>query len=174
MSKWDSVPAPISNGRVENLDRVLGVINLINEHHFLKDLTQSRCLASVPFAGRYRLIDFTLSNFIYAGVSQVGVFAKQNYRSLMDHLGAGKEWDLDRHTGGLHILPPIHPDKIIRGDIQQFMDHLEFFKRASADTIIITPGHLVCKMDFTEIITEHRNKQADITVLYKKIRWGPH
>jgi glucose-1-phosphate adenylyltransferase len=155
------------------VDKVLGVINLMNEHHFLKELTSSRCMASVPFSGRYRLIDFTLSSFFNAGISQVGVFAKENYRSLMDHLGSGKEWDLDRHTGGLFILPPVHPDKIINGDIQQFHDHIEFFKRTNADTIIITPGHLVCKMDFAPIIARHRETGADLTVFYKKYNGQP-
>lgn len=155
------------------MNRVLGVINLMNEYHFLKELTEARCLASVPIAGRYRLIDFALSNFINAGISQVGVFAKENYRSLMDHLGSGKEWDLDRHNGGLFILPPVHPEKVVKGDIQQFYDHLEFFRRASAENVIITPGHHVCKMDFTEIVQKHRNSQADITMIYKKYDGPP-
>ncbi|KQL53907.1 glucose-1-phosphate adenylyltransferase [Heyndrickxia shackletonii] len=155
------------------LDSVVGIINLINEKNFLKELTYNRCLASVPFAGRYRLIDFTLSNFIHAGVKSVAVFTKEKYRSVMDHLGSGKEWDLDRRTGGLFILPPIHPEKEIKGDLQQFQDHIEFFQRSAADTVIITPGHQVCKMDFTEIIREHRNKKADITVVYKKYDGTP-
>ncbi|PKR85477.1 glucose-1-phosphate adenylyltransferase subunit GlgD [Heyndrickxia camelliae] len=150
------------------MDSVVGIINLINEKHFLKELTYDRCLASVPFAGRYRLIDFTLSNLIHAGVKSVAVFTKEKYRSIMDHLGSGKEWDLDRRTGGLFILPPIHPEKEIKGDLQQFYDHIEFFQRSAADTVIISPGHHVCKIDYTDIIQNHRNKKADITVVYKK------
>ena len=155
------------------MDSVLGVINLMNENPFLKELTNHRCLASVPFAGRYRLIDFTLSNFIHANISQVAVFAKEKYRSLMDHLGSGKEWDLDRNTGGLYILPPIHPDEKIKGDLQQFYDHIEFFRRSSADTVIITPGHHVCKIDFNHVIKEHRESRADITVIYKEYQGDP-
>jgi glucose-1-phosphate adenylyltransferase len=154
-------------GTDESMDKVLGVINLVNESNFLKELTSHRCLASVPFGGRYRLIDFTLSNFIQADITTVAIFAREKLGSLMDHLGSGKEWDLDRQSGGLSIFPPVHSDEPIYGDLQQFYDHLEFIKRTTADTVIISPGIHVSKMDFSTIIKEHRKKQADITVLYK-------
>ncbi|WP_409303137.1 glucose-1-phosphate adenylyltransferase subunit GlgD [Peribacillus sp. SCS-155] len=149
------------------MEKVLGVINLINERSFLRELTQNRCLASVPFAGRYRLIDFTLSNFVNANITKVAVFTKDKYRSVMDHLNSGKEWDLDRRNGGLFILPPIHPDEAIKGDVQQFYDHLEFFERSPHETVIITPGHHVCKIDFDDVVEQHRNSGADITVVVK-------
>ncbi len=155
------------------MNKVLGVINLMNENQFLKDLTNHRCLASTPFGGRYRLIDFTLSNFINADITQVAVFAKEKYRSIMDHLGSGKEWDLDRHTGGLYILPPVHPAEVMKGDLQQFYDHLEFFERTSANTVIISPGQHVCKIDFNDVIAEHERKKADITVVYKDYEGSP-
>lgn len=147
---------------------VLGVINLMNENQYLKELTASRCLASVPFGGRYRLIDFTLSDYIHADITQVAVFVKEKYRSLMDHLGSGKEWDLDRHMGGLYILPPLHPSGKMKGDIQQFHDHLMFFQRTYADTVIISPGHHVCKIDFNDILSFHKQHKAEITVVYKE------
>lgn len=152
---------------------VLGVINLVNERPILKELTHHRCLASVPFGGRYRMIDFTMSNFMNVSVSKVAIFTKDKYRSLMDHLGSGKEWDLDHRSQGLFILPSIHPDEKIKGDIQQFYDHLEFFQRATADTVIIAPGHHICKIDFNEVIKEHENNEADITVLYKDFDGKP-
>lgn len=146
---------------------VLGVINLVNARPILKELTHHRCLASVPFGGRYRMIDFTMSNFMNVSVSKVAIFTKDKYRSLMDHLGSGKEWDLDHLSQGLFILPSTHPDEKIKGDLQQFYDHLEFFQRATADTVIIAPGHHICKIDFNEVIKEHESNEADITVLYK-------
>ena len=63
-------------------------------------------MGSIPFCGRYRLVDFTLSNMVNSGVAKVGVITKSNYQSLMDHIGSGKDWDLARRQGGLHILPP--------------------------------------------------------------------
>ena len=149
------------------MSNVLGVINLVNEKQFLKELTQHRSLASVPFAGRYRMIDFTLSNYVNACVNKVAIFPKDKYRSVMDHVGSGKEWDLDHRSQGLFILPPVYPDESIKGDLQQFSDHLEFFKRASADLVIISPGHHVCKMDFNDVIRSHEENGADITVVYK-------
>jgi len=149
------------------MNNVLGVINLVNERPILKELTQHRCLASVPFGGRYRMIDFTMSNFMNVNVSKVAIFTKDKYRSVMDHLGSGKEWDLDHRSQGLFILPPIHPDEKIKGDLQQFYDHLEFFQRANADTVIIAPGHHICKIDYNEVIKQHVSTGADITVLFK-------
>jgi glucose-1-phosphate adenylyltransferase len=155
------------------MDQVIGVINLVNEPNFLKGLTHHRCFASVPFGGRYRLIDFTLSSLIHANVSKVAVFTKEKYRSLMDHLGSGKEWDLDRHNGGLYILPPVDPEKKMKGDIQQFYHHLEFFRRSDADTVIISPGHHVCKIDFNEVLKVHRTANAHLTVVYNDYRGEP-
>ena len=152
---------------------VLGVINLVNERPILKELTHHRCLASIPFGGRYRMIDFTMSNFMNVPLSKVAIFTKDKYRSLMDHLGSGKEWDLDHRSQGLFILPSIHPDEKIKGDLQQFYDHLEFFQRATADTVIIAPGHHICKIDFNDVIKEHESNGTDITVLYKDYDGAP-
>lgn len=154
------------------MGNVLGIINLINEKQILKELTAHRNVASVPFAGRYRLIDFTMSNFVNADISKVAVFPKERYLSVMDHLGSGKEWNMDRRTGGLFILPPIHPNAAILGDMKQFYDHLSFFKRANADTVIITPGYHVCKMDYNKILDYHYSSGADITFVYKDFAGG--
>ena len=72
----------------------------------IADLTRKRTMASVPFGCRYRLIDFALSNMVNSGISDINVITHNNYRSLMDHLGSGKDWDLARRTGGLKVLPP--------------------------------------------------------------------
>lgn len=149
------------------MKNLLGVINLINEKPILKELTQHRCLAAVPFGARYRLIDFTLSSFVRAHISKVGIFSKEKYRSLMDHLGSGKEWDLDRHNGGLYFLPPVEPGEQVLGDLQQFHSHLEFFQRSNQDTVVISPGHQVCKIDFEHLYHYHINSDADVTIVYK-------
>lgn len=88
------------------MKQLIGVINLDHELEELKELTYFRCGAAVPYAGRYRLIDFVLSNMMNAGIESIGVFVRRKYRSLMDHLGDGKPWDLDRKHGGMFILPP--------------------------------------------------------------------
>ncbi|MBP1764000.1 MAG: glgD, partial [Firmicutes bacterium] len=89
------------------MKRLMGIINLHNSKDVLWELTRGRPLAAVPFAGRYRLIDFALSNMINSGITTVGMLMQGNYRSLMDHLRSGKEWDLARKREGLFLLPPI-------------------------------------------------------------------
>lgn len=155
------------------MKQMLGVINLINERPILKELTQHRCLAAVPFGARYRLIDFVLSSFVRANISKVGIFSKEKYRSLMDHLGSGKEWDLDRHNGGLYFLPPVDSGEHVLGDLHQFHSHLEFFQRSSEDTVVLSPGHQICKIDFQRLHDFHESREADITVVYKNYDGSP-
>ena len=84
----------------------LGLIFAYQNDELMKSLTQKRALSSIPFGGRYRVVDFALSNLVNSGVTKVGIITRNNYQSLMDHLGSGKEWDLSRKNGGMYILPP--------------------------------------------------------------------
>jgi glucose-1-phosphate adenylyltransferase len=152
------------------MKRLMGVINLVNEPDDLEELTYSRCVASVPFGSRYRLIDFTLSNMVNSGVENVAVFTQHKYRSLMDHLGSGKEWDLDRKRGGMFILPAVLHETtgMARGDLFQFYSHRDYFYRGREDYVVITRSHMVCNIDFNEVLDFHLEKNADVTVVYKK------
>ena len=86
---------------------ILGIIfSNIQHTNETFEVTKVRTIASLPIGGRYRLIDFPLSNMVSAGVSSVGILTKSNYLSLMDHVGSGKDWDLSRKNGGLTIIPP--------------------------------------------------------------------
>lgn len=149
---------------------VLGVINLIHETDELERLTQGRCLATVPFGARYRLIDFVLSSMVNSGISKVAVFAHTKYRSLMDHLGSGKHWDLQHRQSGLFILPPATDDiqEISRGDLYHFYQHRDYFNRSSSEYVVITRSHMVCNIDFDAVISSHLEKGADITVVCKR------
>ncbi|WP_408008043.1 glucose-1-phosphate adenylyltransferase subunit GlgD [Pseudalkalibacillus sp. A8] len=149
------------------MEQIMGVINLGNEKDLLEDLTKHRCQASVPFGGRYRLVDFILSNFVKSGVHNVGVFARKKYRALLDHLGSGKEWDLDRQKNGLFILPPHDSNESYKGDIQHFHEHLPYFERSKEEYILVTQGSIVWNIDFRHVLEEHKNQGADITLIYK-------
>jgi glucose-1-phosphate adenylyltransferase len=153
------------------MKNVMGVINLVNEPDDLEELTYFRNLASVPFGGRYRLIDFVLSNMVNSGIDNVAVFTQHKYRSLMDHLGSGKQWDLDRKRGGLFVLPSIldEPTGISRGDLFQFYSHRDYFYRGQEEYVIISRSHMVCNVDYRDAVRYHQDMQADITVLYKQI-----
>ncbi|KQX68674.1 MULTISPECIES: glucose-1-phosphate adenylyltransferase subunit GlgD [unclassified Paenibacillus] len=152
------------------MKHVMGVINLVNEPDDLEELTYFRCPASVPFGGRYRLIDFTLSNMVNSDIDNVAVFTQHKYRSLMDHLGSGKEWDLDRKRGGLFVLPSVlnEPTGISRGDLYQFYSHRDYFYRGKEELVIISRSHMVCNLDLRDAVRYHEDTQADITVIYKQ------
>ena len=139
----------------------------------LEQLTIHRMPGALPFAGKYRLIDFTLSNIKNSRITNVAIFPYGNYRSLQDHVGSGKKWDLDRRRDGLFILPPkslyIAPDEMIT--FQRMYEHIEFFKRSSQDYAVITSANLVWNIDFHDCLTYHVDNNADITeVMYKNIR----
>lgn len=150
--------------------KVMGVINLIHETDELGGLTQGRCLATVPFGGRYRLIDFVLSSMVNSGISKVAVFAHTKYRSLMDHLGSGKPWDLNHRQSGLFVLPPATDDiqEISRGDLYHFYQHRDYFNRAQLEYVVITRSHMVCNINFEAVIQQHLEREADITVVCKQ------
>ena len=87
------------------MNDVMGIVYTSKDDLTLRELTSQRAVAAIPVAGRYRIIDFTLSNLVNSGVRNVGIIAQKNYHSLMDHLGSGKEWDLHTRNNGLFILP---------------------------------------------------------------------
>lgn len=152
------------------MKNVLGLINLHENEEFLKEVTRHRSLAAVPFAGRYRLIDFILSNMVNSGIYNVGILVPNKYRSLMDHLRSGKEWDLARKRDGLFILPPTHAHYamgIYKGDMQHFYNHLDYIKRSAQQYVLIAGSHMVCNMNFCPAFQFHLEQQADITVIYK-------
>jgi glucose-1-phosphate adenylyltransferase len=150
---------------------VMGVINLDNEQDFLNELTYFRCGAAVPFGGRYRIIDFVISNMTNAGLIDIAVFTRRKYRSLMDHLGKGKAWDLDMKYGGLFILPPDwnDPTDISKGDLQHFHNNLDYFHRGSAEYVLISGSQHICNIDYQEVYEQHLETGADITLIYKKV-----
>lgn len=150
--------------------KVMGVINLIHETDELERLTAGRCLATVPFGARYRLIDFVLSSMVNSGISKVAVFAHTKYRSLMDHLGSGKHWDLQHRQSGLFVLPPATDDiqEISRGDLYHFYQQRDYFNRSSTEYVVITRSHMVCNVDFEKVIQFHLEREADITVVCKQ------
>lgn len=146
--------------------------NVEGEH--LGDLTSIRSTASVPFGARYRLIDFTLSNIVNAGISNVGVITKENYRSLMDHLGSGLHWDLDRKRGGLHILPPFNTSNAIRysGYIDALNGARNFILRSNSEYIVISDANVVANVDLNGAIRSHVKNDADITMLWHRGKLG--
>ena len=130
-------------------------------------LTKKRATASLPIGGRYRLIDFMLSNMANSGIISVGVLTKYNYRSLLDHLGSGSEWDLNRKNGGLFILPPFTSGDLAepRGKFEAMYNAIPFLNRVKTDYVVLCDASVVCKIDFDKVIEEHINSGADVSVV---------
>ena len=151
---------------------VMGLINLSKKEAGLDlgKLTKERCTASVPFGGRYRIIDFILSNMVNSGIYNVGVLVLHQYRSLLDHLGSGKEWDLHRKRDGLFILPPAFHQLSMdyKGDMQNFGANMDYLEMSSQKIVIIAGSNVICNTDFREVVDYHREMKADITVLYEE------
>lgn len=145
----------------------------------LPELTRLRTMASVPFGGRYRLIDFALSNMVNSGISKVGVITHYNYQSLLDHIGTGKDWDLARRSGGIKILPPFITAYDAKGVGHLYSTRLEallgvvnFISRCTEDVIVLSDCDTICNIDISDVIDRHEETGADFTVVVKRITEG--
>ncbi len=145
----------------------IGVIfSNMNEEN-IPELVRRRTMASVPFGGRYRLIDFPLSNMVNSGITTVGVMTNNNYRSLIDHLGSGKDWDLARKDGGLILLPPYNDDneKLYTTRLEALCGLTGFLSRRLEEYVVLCDCDGVAKIDIADIIAYHEEKSADITMV---------
>lgn len=151
------------------MKNVMGIINLAEDEQYIKELTEHRALAAVPFAGRYRLIDFALSNLVNAGIRNVAILTQHKYRSIVDHVGSGKEWDLDRKRDGLFLLPPAYTSAgstLYRGDVENFYSNLDYIQMSTQSHVIISGSAVLSNMDYRKALAFHEDKGADITVVY--------
>ncbi|GGM39957.1 glucose-1-phosphate adenylyltransferase [Paraliobacillus quinghaiensis] len=147
---------------------VLGIINVTQENPNLQALGSHRCQASIPYAGRYRIIDFILSNMVQANIRNIAVFAPPNYRSLLDHLGSGKDWDLEYKQDGLFIFPQNALANNNQGDISILNQHLDYLEKSNQTYVLLSFGSLIMNIDFKGLIKHHIHSGSDITVLYKQ------
>lgn len=158
----------------------LGLIYSYSDKENLRELTSIRAMASLPIAGKYRIIDLVLSNFVNSGIFEVSVIAKTNYHSLIDHLAAGAEWDMSRKKGGLRVLTPFsNPEAtensfIYRGTVDALSNHLHSIKHSLADYVIISESRILYNIDFRDMINVHIQSGADITVAYTNNLNGEH
>ena len=147
--------------------RVMGII-------FANDvtvdaLTENRAMASLPFGGRYRQVDFHLSNLAAAGIQHVGIVSRSNYQSLMNHVGSGEEWCLELEEGGLEFLTPfaLGNDDRYRGKLENLNAVLDFLKYAEDDYVVLTDSSILTNLDVKDIIAKHIASGKDLTVVAK-------
>ncbi len=135
----------------------------------LRELVATRTSASVPFCGRYRLIDFALSSMTNAGVRDVGVIMQRDYQSLLDHLGSGKEWDMSRKRGGLRLLPPFgqlaeNQRGEYAGVVEALLAVRSYIEEIPQDYVVLTRGNLAGNIDLDAMMARHVSSGAVVTV----------
>lgn len=147
---------------------VLGIIFSNTYDETIPELTALRTMGSVPFAGRYRLIDFPLSNMVNAGIQKVGVITKSNYRSLMDHLGTGKAWDLSRKREGMTLLPPYNSTEtgVFRDRADALYGSIDYISHSDKELVLCADCNVVSTVDYDAIVKAHTAANADITIAY--------
>ena len=152
--------------------RTMGLLNLHEKAFSLGELTSMRPLAAVLFGGKYRIIDFALSNMVNSGIRDVGALVPEDSSSLLQHLRAGQEWDLDRKRGGLYILAPLaHQDHMqIPGDISYLRQHVDYLQESTQyDYVVLSASHMICNIDYAPVLKYHEESRADITLVYYEI-----
>ena len=149
---------------------LMGLILAENPEAGMGELVAVRSLAAVPFGGRYRIIDFVLSNMVNSSIINVGIATPYNYQSLSDHLGTGKPWDLDRKGNGLFILPPkeIAEPGELRGGVDTLNGIMHYLAKSKQNYVLIAECNALCNIDYSEVLKEHIESEADITLIYNK------
>ena len=145
----------------------IGIINLDENEENLLDLINNNLISAMPIAGRYKVIDFVLSNLTNSGVECIGLFAKRKSYSLIKHLSNGRPWDLHRKKYGLRVFNYSECDPVY-DDIHGFMENIEFIKSSDKEYIIMAPSYMVCNINYKEVLDKHKSSNNDITIVYKK------
>src|SRR3954470_13977233 len=151
----------------------MAVILAGGEGERLSILSSVRAKPAVPFGGKYRIIDFTLSNCVNSEIDNVVVLTQYNPRSLNDHIGLGRPWDLDRNHGGVKLLQPyIARNRVAewyRGTADAVLQNLNVIEHDASDTIVVLAGDHIYKMDYAPFIAAHRRRRADVTIAVRRV-----
>ena len=155
------------------MSKMIGIITTNYRGGTPDELEAARPVASLPFFGRYRLVDFSLSNMVNSGIDVVGMIMPLNYRSLIDHVGLGKDWGLDRKGGGLFIQPGSafgSSRQAHRFLLRDLISNKEIFLRNDFDHVAFSSANIVCNVDFRELLAIHESSGADITLYAQQAR----
>lgn len=148
----------------------MGIIFPNSFDALVPQMVDVRLMASLPFASRYRLIDFVLSSMSNCGIDNITILPNRNYHSLMDHLGSGAEWDLVRKKGGLNIFPPYAESrgKLSTGRVGSLANILGFLGEQKEKYVVMSDSNIALNIDFNAMIQAHIESGADITIAYKE------
>ena len=137
-------------------------------------LTQNLAKPAVPFGGKYRIIDFPLSNCVNSGIDTVGILTQYQPVVLNEYIGNGQPWDLDRLYGGVHVLPPYQKatgSDWFKGTANAIYQHISFIDRYDPEYVIILSGDQICKQDYSDFLAFHKEKGADFSVAVMEVPW---
>ena len=155
---------------------VAGLIFSNIHDNSVPEFTNVRTMASVPFGCRYRLIDFPLSNMVNSGITKIGIITHNNYQSLVDHIGTGKDWDLARRSGGIKLLPPFIASydaaagaKLYSTRLEALMGVTHFISRCNEEHLVLSDCDGICNIDLSDVIDQHIENNADITIVTRKL-----
>jgi glucose-1-phosphate adenylyltransferase len=155
------------------MKRTMALILAGGEGERLSILSSVRAKPAVPFGGKYRIIDFTLSNCVNSDIDDVLVLTQYNPRSLNDHIGLGRPWDLDRNNGGVKLLQPYvargRVAEWYRGTADAVLRNFNVVENAAADTILVLAGDHIYKMDYQPFVQAHRRRRADVTIAVRRV-----
>lgn len=148
--------------------KAMGIIFPNSFDALVSRMVDLRLMASLPFAGRYRLVDFVLSSMSNCNIDNVAILPNRNYLSLMDHLGTGREWDLARKNGGLHIFPPFAENggRVANGRVGSLANILRYLKEQKEKYVVMCDSNLAVNFDFHAMIAAHIESGADVTIAY--------
>ncbi|MDO4484361.1 MAG: glucose-1-phosphate adenylyltransferase subunit GlgD [Clostridia bacterium] len=153
------------------MKNIMGVIYTGESDERLRDLSQTRAIAALPVAGRYRIIDFLVSSMVNSGAKNIGIIMQKNYHSLMDHLGSGKEWDIHGKNEGLHVLPPFLTREnvgVYTGTLDALRSNIPFLSRSKQEYVVLSGSDIIYNAKLDEFVHAHIASNADITMVYTK------
>lgn len=149
-------------------NKMMSVLFASGNESKLNELTIHRTTASLPFGGRYRLIDFALSNSVNSNITRIGIITRNNYSSLMDHIRMGRDWDLNRKNSGIAVFPPFVLNtsrEVYKGKVEAIYTILDYIKKSPEDYVVVSNCNIAANIDFVKVLSVHQEKGADVTVL---------
>ncbi|MEN8905945.1 MAG: glucose-1-phosphate adenylyltransferase subunit GlgD [Clostridiales bacterium] len=154
------------------MSSIMGLVMTGGLKHKLRELASTRSPAALPVGGRYRTIDFILSNMVNSGIVNVGVLMQYSYRSLMDHLGLGRDWDLDRNNNGLFLLTPYITngnENWYKGSADAVYQNLAFLEKSNEEYVFIGQGNCMYVFDCSVLVDYFNEKNADIVIVCRNM-----
>ncbi len=149
-------------------ENAIGIIFPNSFDALVSELIDLRLMASLPFASRYRLVDFLLSSMSNCGIDNIAILPNRNYLSLMNHIGTGREWDLARKNGGVQIFPPFAENrtKLSHGRVESLANIMRYLTSRDEKYVVMCDSNLAVNFDFRAMIAAHQKNGADVTIAY--------